>query len=155
MSVFATTPLRQGKSVIVRIVTPVNSKKVYKQEVVCAQVDADVKSQDGKVLIKTGTPVEMHIETHKAAGLGASGSVSAYCVSTTAVDGQRIFLKGGSIEAEGESRRGLAIGLGVGLGVTALPYVGFIFLVLKGENAQIDANTIMNYVVVAGNYDIE
>lgn len=154
MNVFASTPLTRGKSVLVRIVSPINSEKGNSQNV-NAIVDADVKSEDGKVLIKAGTPVEMQVEAQRARGCGRPGSVSASCAYTTAVDGQRIGLAGSSVEAEGVSKKGLAVGLGVGLGLTFLPFVGLAFLAKKGGNAQINANAVISNAIVTGDYEIE
>lgn len=56
---------------------------------------------------------------------------------------------------EGDSKKGLAIGLGVGLGVTVLPFVGFAFLAIKGEQAVIEANTIIPSVFVMNDYTIQ
>ena len=153
MSVFATSPLTRGKSVLVRITSSINSKKGNTQNY-DAIIDADVKSNDGKVLIKSGTPVELQIEAQKAKGCGRAGSISVSCVSTTSIDGQRISLNG-TAEAEGANKKGAAIGTGVGLGLTFLPFVGFAFLAIKGGNAQIKANTIISNAFVASDYEIK
>ena len=76
------------------------------------------------------------------------------CISTQAVDGQSITLEG-SISDEGNSKKGLAVGLGVGLGLTFLPFVGFAFLAIKGEKATIESNTIIPTVFVMNDYTIE
>ena len=117
-------------------------------------VENDVKSKDGRVLIKRGTPVQLQIDRQKARGVGKPGSVTVKCVSTNAVDGQSILLEG-SVSGEGNDKKGLSIGLGVGLGLTFLPGVGFAFLAIKGEQAVIENNTIIPTVFVMNDYSVE
>lgn len=119
-----------------------------------AIVENDVKSKDGRVLIKRGTPVQLQIDRQKARGVGKPGSVTVKCVSTNAVDGQSILLEG-SVSGEGNDKKGLSIGLGVGLGLTFLPGVGFAFLSIKGEQAVIENNTIIPTVFVMNDYSVE
>lgn len=119
-----------------------------------AIVESDVKSKDGRVLIKRGTPVQLQIDRQKARGVGKPGSVTVKCVSTNAVDGQSILLEG-SVSGEGNDKKGLSIGLGVGLGLTFLPGVGFAFLAIKGEQAVIENNTIIPTVFVMNDYSVE
>lgn len=119
-----------------------------------AIVENDVKSKDGRVLIKRGTPVQLQIDRQKARGVGEPGSVTVKCVSTNAVDGQSILLEG-SVSGEGNDKKGLSIGLGVGLGLTFLPGVGFAFLAIKGEQAVIENNTIIPTVFVMNDYSVE
>ena len=71
----------------------------------------------------------------------------------TSVDGQTILLNGSSSET-GKNKKGLAIGLGVGLTFTFLPIIGLAFLSIKGESATIEAGTISN-VFVMNDYNIE
>ncbi len=119
-----------------------------------AIVENDVKSKDGRVLIKRGTPVQLQIDRQKARGVGKPGSVTVKCVSTNAVDGQSILLEG-SVSGEGNDKKGLSSGLGVGLGLTFLPGVGFAFLAIKGEEAVIENNTIIPTVFVMNDYSVE
>ena len=119
-----------------------------------AIVENDVKSKDGRVLIKRGTPVQLQIDRQKARGVGKPGSVTVKCVSTNAVDGQSILLEG-SVSGEGNDKKGLSSGLGVGLGLTFLPVVGFAFLAIKGEQAVIENNTIIPTVFVMNDYSVE
>ena len=116
-------------------------------------VENDVKDKAVNTLIKRGTPVQLQIEKKKAKGCGKAGYVNIKCISTTSVDGQNISLEG-SMDSEGDNKKGLAIGLGVGLGLTFLPFVGFGFLAIKGEQAKIQANTIMPNVFIMNDYEI-
>ena len=135
----------------VRITSQVTSKNEGSPSAI---VENDVKSKDGRVLIKRGTPVQLQIDRQKARGVGKPGSVTVKCVSTNAVDGQSILLEG-SVIGEGNDKKGLSIGLGVGLGLTFLPGVGFAFLAIKGEQAVIENNTIIPTVFVMNDYSVE
>lgn len=151
LSVFASKPLDRGTTLSVRITSQISSKQ---KGTPTAIVENDVKNRQGELLIKRGTPVLLQIEREKAKACGKGGYVNVRCISTTAVDGQTISLDG-SLNDEGNDKKGLAIGLGVGLGLTFLPFVGFVFLVLKGEQATIEANTIIPNVFVTNDYSIE
>lgn len=151
LTVFASTPLERGTTLSVRIISQVTSKNEGSPSAI---VENDVKSKDGRVLIKRGTPVQLQIDRQKARGVGKPGSVTVKCVSTNAVDGQSILLEG-SVSGEGNDKKGLSIGLGVGLGLTFLPGVGFAFLAIKGEQAVIEKNTIIPTVFVMNDYSVE
>lgn len=151
LSVFAGSPLNRGTSLSVRIISSISSKNDGVSP--SAIVENDVKDKAGNTLIKRGTPVQLQIEKKKAKGCGKAGYVNIKCISTTFVDGQNISLEG-SMDSEGDNKKGLAIGLGVGLGLTFLPFVGFGFLAIKGEQAKIQANTIMPNVFIMNDYEI-
>ena len=151
LTVFASTPLERGTTLSVRITSQVTSKNEGSPSAI---VENDVKSKDGRVLIKRGTPVQLQIDRQKARGVGKPGSVTVKCVSTNAVDGQSILLEG-SVSGEGNDKKGLSVGLGVGLGLTFLPGVGFAFLAIKGEQAVIENNTIIPTVFVMNDYSVE
>ena len=151
LTVFASTPLERGTTLSVRITSQVTSKNEGSPSAI---VENDVKSKDGRVLIKRGTPVQLQIDRQKARGVGKPGSVTVKCVSTNAVDGQSILLEG-SVIGEGNDKKGLSIGLGVGLGLTFLPGVGFAFLAIKGEQSVIENNTIIPTVFVMNDYSVE
>jgi len=148
---FASTPLSRGTTVAVRITSQITSKTVGSPTAI---IETDVKGKDGNLLISRGAPVILQVDNTKARSCGREGSLSVRCISTTAVDGQSIILDG-SFAAEGENKEGLAIGLGVGLGLTVLPGIGFAFLAIKGEDAKIPANTIIPAVFVMNDYTIE
>ena len=114
-------------------------------------VDDDVV-KDGTVVIAKGTPVKVSINKKKAKGVGKAGSVELRCISTTSVDGQTIALEGMKAE-EGDSRQGLALGLGIGLGVFTL--IGFACLDKKKKKANIETNTIIPNIMVMDDYLIE
>ena len=151
LTVFASTRLERGTTLSVRITSQVTSKNEGSPSAI---VENDVKIKDGRVLIKRGTPVQLQIDRQKARGVGKPGSVTVKCVSTNAVDGQSILLEG-SVIGEGNDKKGLSIGLGVGLGLTFLPGVGFAFLAIKGEQAVIENNTIIPTVFVMNDYSVE
>lgn len=150
-SVFAGNPLTRGTSLSVRIVSAVSSKS--DGNTTSAIVENDVKDRDGNILIKRGTPVQLQVDRKGARGCGKPGYVNVKCISTSAVDGQYVSLEG-NVDSEGENRVGLAVGLGVGTGLTILPFVGFAFLAIKGEQAVIQPNTVIHNVFVMSDYEI-
>lgn len=151
LSVFASVPLDRGTALSVRIISQISSKQKGSPTAI---VENDIKDRNGVILIKRGTPVQLQVDNKEAKGCGKAGYVQVKCVSTSAVDGQIITLEG-STDAKGDNKKGLAIGLGVGLGLTFLPFVGFAFLAIKGEQAVIPANTVIYNVYVMNDYTIE
>lgn len=144
--------LMGGQNIPVRLMTEINSK--YRAQVApYGIVDANIMDSKGEnIVISRGTPVVMDIEIQRAKGVGKAGYIKINCVSTTAVDGQRINLVGTNI-AQGNDRKGLAIGLGVGLGIVVCPPC-FFCLCIKGENVVIPENTVLSNIVVNENYTI-
>lgn len=152
LCVFASTPLNSGKTLSVRITSEITSNS---KTTPSAIVDNDVKGKGGRVLIKRGTPVMLQVERVSKRGCGRAGEVKIKCISTTAVDGQTILLSGGELQKEGKNKKGLAIGLGVGLGYTFLPGVGLAFLAIKGDDAKIESNELIPVVFIASDYEID
>lgn len=144
--------LMSGQNIPVRLMSEINSKH-RNQATPYAIVDANIMDSKGEnIVINRGTPVVMDIEIQRAKGVGKAGYVKINCLSTTSVDGQRINLLGSSF-AQGDSRKGLAIGLGVSLGVVVFPPL-LALLCIKGENVVIPANTVLGNIVVNENYTI-
>lgn len=152
-AVWAQNPnLISGQQVNVRLLNALESKTNI-QATPSAIVDANIVDANGNILVKRGTPVQLTLDTQRARGLGKAGSININCLSTTAVDGQQIFLLGG-MTAMGDDREGLAIGLGIGAGIVVFPF-GLFCLCIKGEEAYIPSNTILINVVVDDNYTIK
>lgn len=148
LSVFAATPLRRGTTVNIRTSENIELKNGKNAT---GYVDMDVKNGDGLVVIRQGTPVVLEVKGKKARGCGRAGRVEALCVSTTAVDGQMVSLMG-STSDEGKNKKGLAIGLGVGLGWFAWPLLSL--LAIKGGQGVIEKGTLIQNVMVANDYQI-
>lgn len=103
-------------------------------------VTQDVKA-DGVTVIAAGTPVMSQVTSIKRRGCGRPGSVSVNILSTTATNGEIVRLMGQPLVKEGVSKKGKAIGLGVGLGIFIWP--GLACLAIKGGEAEIPAGTII------------
>ena len=120
---------------------------------VSATVSNDIKADEGTVVIRRGTPVNINAEIKKAKGVGKGASVRLDIISTTAVDGQTIYLQG-LFQRHGDNRKGAALGVGLGTGLTVLCPVGLFFLCIKGEKVTIPEGTIITNVVTADAYSI-
>ena len=150
ISVFAGSPLVRGTSVYIRTLSEISSKN---NEALDAVIDIDVKTTDGIVAIKKGTPVNANIERQKAKGVGKQGYIQITSMSTTSVDGQTIYLSG-SVKEEGENKRGKVLGLGLGIGLCLfLPCLAI--LAKKGGEAIISSGKIYNQFSVAQEYQIQ
>ena len=138
----AQTRLPQGEIVEVRIVDGFTSKDAPQK--IKGVIDMDVKDPDtGKILIRRGAPVRIDTKIEKPRGKGRPGKITLNLLSTEAVDGKNIRLSR-TAEFSGKSRRGLALGLGI----------GFACLAIKGLHAEVPAGTILDYVIVAEDYTI-
>ena len=116
MSSSAQSTLKSGSVITLRFVEEVKSNSNAANVVVAN----DVKVDD-KIIVSAGTPVQTQVTATKRRSCGIAGVLNVAFISTRATDGTLITLIGGSISREGKNKRGLAIGLGVGLGVLAWP----------------------------------
>ena len=145
--------LPNGKSVPVRLTTDVYSNSKMPQEPM-AVVDADIKDDSGThMLIRRGTPVVLDAQIQKARGVGKPASVKLKCMTTVAVDGQIVRLQGGYVQ-EGRSRKGTALGVGLGVGIPVC-WPCLFCLCIKGEKVTVSENTMFGNVVVNDAYRIE
>ncbi len=146
--------LESGRNIPIRLTSDLTSNTREIASITpSAIVDANIYAADGTtILIARGTPVDLDITIEKARGVGRPGILKVEPVSIRAVDGQTIYLMGGTI-FEGEQRKGLAIGLGVGLGILVCPPCLFC-LCIKGEQAEVPANTMLRNIVVNSTYHI-
>ena len=142
MSSSAQSTLKSGSVITLRFVEEVKSNSNAANVVVAN----DVKVDD-KIIVSAGTPVQTQVTATKRRSCGIAGVLNVAFISTRATDGTLITLIGGSISREGRNKRGLAIGLGVGLGVLAWPLLSC--LVIRGGEAVIPEGTLTTNVLTA------
>ncbi|MBR4962526.1 MAG: hypothetical protein IKY54_01320 [Muribaculaceae bacterium] len=153
MSSFANVVLNNGQIVNVLIDDNVSSKG---KGSVTGTVLTDILNNQGDVMIKGGTPVLLKVEKTPKRGIGKPGEVVVKCVSLCAVDGQPILLNG-IASAEGINKRGLALGVSLGVTFGTLGFgwiIGLPCLAIKGGDAVIEYGTVINARVV-GYYNID
>lgn len=144
--------LPNGKSIPVRITSAIGSNTKKGPEPT-AIVDADIRDDRGEhLLIRRGTPVEIAADIRKARGVGKGALIHLDFLSTTAVDGQKIRLQG-NWSKEGASKKGAALGVGLGVGLTVC-WPCLFCLCIKGEKVTVPENTIVNNVVANDSYRI-
>lgn len=148
MSSSAQSTLKSGSVITLRFVEEVKSNSNAANVVVAN----DVKVDD-KIIVSVGTPVQTQVTATKRRSCGIAGVLNVAFISTRATDGTLITLIGGSISREGRNKRGLAIGLGVGLGVLAWPLLSC--LVIRGGEAVIPEGTLTTNVLTANEVTIK
>ena len=148
MSSSAQSTLKGGSVITLRFVEEVKSNSNAANVVVAN----DVKVDD-KIIVSAGTPVQTQVTATKRRSCGIAGVLNVAFISTRATDGTLITLIGGSISREGRNKRGLAIGLGVGLGVLAWPLLSC--LVIRGGEAVIPEGTLTTNVLTANEVTIK
>lgn len=144
--------LPAGKNIPVKLTTRIYSNSNTQIEP-AAVVDIDIRDDSGThILIRQGTPVVLDAQIQKARGVGKPASVKLSCTTTKTVDGQIVRLRG-EYYKEGESRKGAALGIGLGVGIPFfLP--GLFFLCLKGEKITIYENTLFQNIYTDDSYQI-
>lgn len=148
MSSSAQSTLKSGSVITLRFVEEVKSNSNAANVVVAN----DVKVDD-RIIVSAGTPVQTQVTATKRRSCGIAGVLNVAFISTRATDGTLITLIGGSISREGKNKRGLAIGLGVGLGVLAWPLLSC--LVIRGGEAVIPEGTLTTNVLTANEVTIK
>lgn len=148
MSSSAQSTLKSGSVITLCFVEEVKSNSNAANVVVAN----DVKVDD-KIIVSAGTPVQTQVTATKRRSCGIAGVLNVAFISTRATDGTLITLIGGSISREGKNKRGLAIGLGVGLGVLAWPLLSC--LVIRGGEAVIPEGTLTTNVLTANEVTIK
>ena len=148
MSSSAQSTLKSGSVITLRFVEEVKSNSNAANVVVAN----DVKVDD-KIIVSAGTPVQTQVTATKRRSCGIAGVLNVAFISTRATDGTLITLIGGSISREGKNKKGLAIGLGVGLGVFAWPFLAC--LAVKGGEAVIPEGTLTTNVLTANEVTIK
>lgn len=133
---FAQKTLKSGTLIPVTFTEKVTSSSTTANLIVAQDVKVD-----GVTAIAAGTPVLNQVTGTKKRGCGRPGTVTVTILSTTATNGEVVRLMGQPLVKEGQSKKGKAIGLGVGLGIFAWPCLGC--LAIKGGDAEISAGTIV------------
>jgi len=127
-----TVELKDGTLVILRVQETINPEVMGPGDIVKLEVAEDVKV-DNKVVIERGTPAIAEVVTAEKKGyVGKAGRIALAVRSTTAVDGQKVPLRG-TIRREGEEK----VGTSVAVSVIVCPLA----LLMKGESATIPAGS--------------
>ncbi len=122
--------------VIIKSNETVSTRDVVSGSTVKFTVLQDVKSADGMVLIKSGTPVSAQIVFAKDRGrIGSSGQITISDFHTTAIDGTYVPLSG-TVAQHPDDKMVLSICLVV--------IICPLFLLMRGEDAQVPAGTTKN-----------
>lgn len=131
-----------GVKVPIRILNNVHSDEM-------GTVNACVENNiyiDDILVIKRGTPVEVNVARHEHKGGGKPGTLTLNFIGTKTVDQKQIVLKG-EYTYRGKSKRGIAYGVGIGVGIFVWPCLGF--LAYRGGEVCLPANTIVYDVTIA------
>jgi len=130
--------------IIIRCDETITTRDVVDGGTVNFSVLSDVKSQDGSILISAGTPVTATISFSSPKGMiGKSGTITINDFHTTAVDGSYIPLSS-SISARPDDKLATSIVLSV--------LICPLFLLMKGEDAQVPAGTTKTAYTVSDAY---
>ena len=151
-SISAQIHLKKGTNVYIELTTEANSNNKHEIRAVVGMDVNDSKTKE--TLITKGTPVVLKVERQKSRGIGKAGWLQIKAISVTAIDGRQILLDGG-FSKEGEQCKGVALGLGIGLGLTYLPVFGFFFLMIKGEKIILPKGSMLYDIYVKENYQID
>lgn len=145
--------LRAGTPIMVQLSQEISSKDVSAGQSISARVMTDVKV-DGKIVITAGSPARGQVvSVTKPKGVGRPGSIGIMINSVQAIDGTQVQLSSINLSREGDDKKGLAWGLGIGL--CLLTGIGFIVMFfIKGDDGKIAAGSTFD-ANVATNVDIQ
>lgn len=125
--------LSSGTPILLETTQMINSEFLSIGQSIDCRVRFDVKV-DGQTVVKAGSIAKGQVtRVESARGLGKEGYVEIQMKSVRAVDGQMVPLMSGNIFREGEDKKTLAWGAGI--------FLCFLFLLVKGENAEIASGT--------------
>lgn len=130
--------------IIIRCNETISTRDVVDGGTVNFSVLSDIKSQDGNILISAGTPVTATISFSSPKGMiGKSGTITINDFHTTAIDGSYVPLSS-SVSARPDDKLATSIVLSV--------LICPLFLLMKGEDAQVPAGTTKTAYTVSDAY---
>jgi hypothetical protein len=133
--------LNAGTLIPLESIGTVSSANLTAGQTLEFKVRTDVKVGD-KVVIRGGSIATAQVTRVNAPkGLGKEGFVELQVKSVQAVDGKTVLLSSGSISKEGDSKATLSIVLGI--------FLCFLFLFMKGKNAEIPPGYQLDAVVAS------
>ncbi len=138
------TTLPAHTPIVIRCEETITTSDIVNDSMVNFSVVNDIKSSNGTILIKAGTPVTAQISFSRDKGLiGRSGQLTISDFHTTAVDGTYIPLSG-SVSANPDDKMTLSIVLSV--------LVCPLFLLMKGDEARLPEGTTKTAYTVTETY---
>ncbi len=130
--------------IVVKSIETISTKTITSGQSVNFVTVGDVKDEKGNILITSGTPVSATVNFAKSKDLiGKSGELTINDFHTTAVDGTYIPLSG-SISNSPDDKTTLSVVLSV--------IVCFLFLLMKGEDAQLVEGTTKTVYTISETY---
>lgn len=144
--------LRAGTPVTVEAVQTINVDNISIGQSIPVRVKFNIVAQKA-TLIAAGTMGNATvIDLKKPKGWGKAGKVEIQVSNVPAVDNQMVPLSGIPIVLEGADKKGLAIGLAVGIGLFTLGIGAAVGFLIKGKSAEVKAGTTITGSVAS---DIE
>lgn|SRR5574344_545837 len=140
----AKTRLSAHTPIMIRCEETISTRAVVSGGTVTFSVLADVRADNGLVLIKAGTPVTAEITFAKKKGMiGKSGQLTVSDFHTTAVDGTYVPLSA-SVSSQPDDNMTTSVVLSV--------LICPLFLLMKGDEAQVPAGTTKTAYTAADVY---
>tara|TARA_B110000305_G_scaffold182627_1_gene202791 strand:+ start:491 stop:1054 length:564 start_codon:yes stop_codon:yes gene_type:complete len=128
--------LKAGTNIPLETLTQISSSNMGVGQTIDFRVTRDILA-DGKTAIEAGSIAKGQIVRSQAPkSFGKPGFLEVKITSVTAIDGQEVYLAGGSLSEEGDDKATLAIVLGI--------FVCLLFLFIKGKDGIIPAGFSFN-----------
>ena len=123
--------LSAGTSIPLETVNTIDADNLTDGQIIDFRVMTDIKVGN-QVLIKAGSIAKGQVLSYKKSGMvGIPGKLEIQIKSVKSVDGQEVFLTGGNINKEGDSKLVLSIALSL--------LICPLFLLMKGKSAVVPA----------------
>lgn len=143
--------LAEGTPVNIIVNNPIRSDS---QGPFAGEVAADIYSKDmSAVLIPKGSEVKFQVNTEKNGRAGKAGVINILSATVSDLNGETILLAIPGYQIKGANKKDLAWGLSAGTFLFTGPF-GFLFLLIKGKNAEIPAGTLITEAYVSGSHKI-
>jgi hypothetical protein len=136
-------PQSKYANIIVKVVTinPIESSVVRSAKDAYFTVSEDVKDIYGNAIIRKNESVSTLISVNSRGGSGRPGKITIEFQKTKDVRGNTVYFNSDPVEIEGISRRGVSIGLTVGMFFVYFPF-NFLHLIQEGDDVTIPAGYI-------------
>lgn len=120
---------------------------------ISATIADNVYDSSGKnILIKQGTQVLLNAVFDKRRAIGKPGQIQITGGTTSSIDGKTIFLTGNHLVI-GKDKQTLSLLLTI-LGFFCCSIFCLFFLMIKGDDAEIPAGTILSDFFIGNNYTV-
>ncbi len=141
--------LRAGMPVVVEAIQTYSSKNISSGQTINVRVKYNVVVNKASVISAGALGNAIVSDVQKPKSFGRPGRMELQIQNVQAVDGQQVLLSGIPFVVEGENRKGLAWGVGIGVGLFTYGLGLLLGFAFKGRDAEFRSGTTLNSSVAS------